>query len=276
MESFSTVADQVTARGSTPPARPAWRPTTPGTEPARLIDRARQIETVREPDSAVAVFEDVIPAPRSDRLNRAVNLVISLAGLVLLSPLLLLIALAVKLTSRGPIFYTQTRVGIDRRWRRTLAMHERRLQDLGGAAFTIYKFRSMYVNAEGRSGAVWATMNDPRVTPVGRFLRKFRLDELPQLINVVKGDMNVVGPRPERPLIVARLRQDIPEYPLRQRVKPGITGLAQINRAYDSCLDDVRAKVRYDLEYLQTQSMLADVKIMAKTMPTVLLKIRGW
>jgi len=134
----------------------------------------------------------------------------------------------------------------------------------------------MYVNAEGKSGAVWATVNDPRVTPLGRFMRKFRIDEWPQLINVVRGDMNVVGPRPERPSIVARLREDIREYPMRQRVKPGITGLAQINLSYDSCLDDVRAKVRYDLEYLRRQSLLEDLVIMAKTVPTMVLKIRGW
>ena len=107
-------------------------------------------------------------------------------------------------------------------------------------------------------------------------MRKFRVDEWPQLINVVKGDMNIVGPRPERPSIVARLREDIREYPLRQRVKPGITGLAQINLSYDSCLDDVRAKVRYDLEYLRRQSLAEDLLIMAKTVPTMVLKVRGW
>ena len=274
MESIPTVADQLTARAPTP-ARPARRASAPSVDTGRFTDRPRHIDTVRDSDAA-EVVENIAPALRSDRLNRVVNLVLALVGIVLLSPLLILLALAVKLTSRGPIFYTQTRVGIDRRWRRTLAMHERRLQDLGGAAFTIYKFRSMYINAEGPGGAVWATVNDPRVTPIGRVIRKFRLDELPQLINVVLGDMNIVGPRPERPLIVARLRQDIPEYPMRHRVKPGITGLAQINRAYDSCLDDVREKVRYDLQYLRTQSMAEDVKIMLKTMPTVLLKIRGW
>jgi len=119
-------------------------------------------------------------------------------------------------------------------------------------------------------------VNDPRVTPLGRFMRKFRVDELPQLINVVKGDMNIVGPRPERPSIVARLREDIREYPLRQRVKPGITGLAQINQNYDSCLEDVRSKVRYDLEYLRRQSLAEDLLIMAKTIPTMVLKVRGW
>lgn len=275
MESFPTVADQVAAISSVQPVRQGKRTSTSTVDGPRVVERVRTIETVRETEAA-AVHEDVIPAARWDGLNRAVNLAIAVTGLVLLAPVLLLIALVVKLTSRGPIFYTQTRVGLDRRWRRTLPMHERRLQDLGGSAFTIYKFRSMDVNAEGRSGVVWATVNDPRVTPVGRFLRKFRLDELPQLINVARGDMNIVGPRPERPLIVARLRQDIPEYPLRQRVKPGITGLAQINQEYDSCLDDVRAKVHYDLEYLRRQSLAQDLAIMVKTFPTVLLKIRGW
>jgi lipopolysaccharide/colanic/teichoic acid biosynthesis glycosyltransferase len=275
MESFPTVTDQVTAMGSVTPVRSSVKRANKPAMETRGLERARPIETAREVD-APAVREQILPAPRSDTLNRAVNLAISVIGLIVLSPLLVLIAAIVKLTSRGPIFYTQTRVGIDRRYNRTLPTQERRLQDLGGTAFTIYKFRSMDVNAEGRSGVVWATVNDPRVTPVGRFIRKFRLDELPQLINVAKGDMNIVGPRPERPLIVARLRQDIPEYPLRQRVKPGITGLAQINQQYDSCLDDVRSKVHYDLEYLKRQSMLEDVKIMAKTLPTVLLKIRGW
>ena len=248
---------------------------TDGPESTRAIDRARAIETVWDAEATLAALE-VVPRTRSEAINRAVNVALGVVGLVLLSPLLILIALAVKLTSRGPIFYTQTRVGIDRRWKRTLAMHEKRVQDLGGAAFTIYKFRTMYVNAESKSGAVWATANDPRVTPLGRFMRKFRLDEFPQLINVVRGDMNIVGPRPERPSIVARLREDIREYPYRQRVKPGITGLAQINQSYDSCLDDVRAKVRFDLEYLRRQSLAEDFKIMLRTVPSVILKTRGW
>jgi lipopolysaccharide/colanic/teichoic acid biosynthesis glycosyltransferase len=225
---------------------------------------------------AADVDLDLIPRFRSERLSRAVNFTLAMLGIILSLPLLLLIALAVKLTSRGPIFYTQTRVGIDRRWKRTLAMHEKRMQDLGGAAFTIYKFRTMFEDAEGKSGAVWAAQNDPRVTPLGKYLRQFRLDELPQLINVVRGDMNIVGPRPERPSIIARLREDIREYPLRQRVKPGITGLAQINQTYDTCLEDVRAKVRFDLEYLRRQSLAEDFRIMLRTVPSVILKTRGW
>ena len=271
MESYTHLADHVSVRTSSTGARRSRRPDTA----ERPVERVRPIETVREVEATEALI-DVVPRERSDRLNRAVNLTIGLLALVVLSPLFVLIAIAIKLTSRGPIFYTQTRVGIDRRSRRDLAIRERRLQDLGGSAFTIYKFRSMYVNAEGKSGAVWATANDPRVTPLGRFMRKFRIDELPQAINVIKGDMNVVGPRPERPSIVARLREDIREYPQRQRVKPGITGLAQINLTYDSCLDDVRMKVKYDLEYIQRQCLAEDLKIMAKTVPTMMLKVRGW
>ena len=134
----------------------------------------------------------------------------------------------------------------------------------------------MYEDAESGTGPVWATQNDPRITTVGRFLRQYRLDELPQLINVIKGEMNVVGPRPERPAIFAELRQNIGEYALRQRAKPGITGLAQINQHYDVCLDDVRRKVEYDLEYIQRQSLVEDFKIMLKTIPVVLLRRGGW
>jgi lipopolysaccharide/colanic/teichoic acid biosynthesis glycosyltransferase len=213
---------------------------------------------------------------RSELVNRIVNIAIAGTAVVALAPVFLAVALAVKLTSRGPILYTQTRVGLDRRWRQpTLAMYDRRAADLGGSVFTIYKFRSMRVDAE-KTGAVWAQKNDPRVTPIGKFLRKSRLDELPQLFNVILGDMNIVGPRPERPSIFLRLRQDIAEYPLRQRVRPGITGWAQINHAYDSCIEDVRMKVRYDLEYQQKQSLAEDIKIMAKTIPVMLLKKGGW
>jgi lipopolysaccharide/colanic/teichoic acid biosynthesis glycosyltransferase len=258
-----------------PSAPPPRRPRrSEQVESPRALDWQRALEVSREHGTQSEL--DVVPAARSEQLQRAVNLMIGLVGIALLSPLLILIALAVKVTSRGPIFYTQTRVGLDRRWKRTLAMHEKRVQDIGGAAFTIYKFRTMYVDAEGKSGAVWAVQNDPRVTPLGKYLRQFRLDELPQLINVIRGDMNIVGPRPERPSIVARLREDIKEYPYRHRVKPGITGLAQINQQYDSCLDDVRAKVRYDLEYLRRQSLVEDIRIMLRTVPSVILKTRGW
>jgi lipopolysaccharide/colanic/teichoic acid biosynthesis glycosyltransferase len=218
----------------------------------------------------------VVPRTRSERINRVVNIVLASVAIVILSPVFVLVGLAVWLTSPGPILYTQERVGIDRRSRRALALYDRRASDHGGSVFTIYKFRSMRCDAEQHSGAVWATQNDPRVTAVGGFLRKMRLDELPQLFNVIKGDMNIVGPRPERPMIFARLRQDITEYPLRQRAKPGITGWAQVNLAYDSTIDDVRKKVDLDLEYLRRQSVIEDVRIMLRTVPVMLFKRGGW
>ncbi|MGH7713270.1 MAG: sugar transferase [Gemmatimonadaceae bacterium] len=221
-------------------------------------------------------IKGVVPRSRGESLNRALNVALAAAGLFVMLPLLIVIGIVIKATSRGPILYAQTRVGLDRRWRRTLAMHDRRIRDLGGAVFTIYKFRTMRVNAEAKSGAIWAKENDPRVTPLGRYLRVLRLDELPQLWNILRGDMNFVGPRPERPSIVARLQRDIADYGSRHRVRPGLTGLAQINQQYDACLDDVRTKVRYDLDYLRTQSLLLDVRIMLRTVPAVLLKYRGW
>ena len=245
--------------------------------PAYRPDSELSIEVTPRADARDV--EDVTPRPRSESLCRAMNVVIAATALLLLLPILLLVALAVKLTSPGPIFYLQTRVGIDRRTRRskgTAALYDRRAQDLGGQVFTIYKFRSMRADAEKGSGAVWAVQRDPRVTPVGRFIRTTRLDELPQLINVLKGDMNIVGPRPERPSIFLRLKADITEYPLRQRAKPGITGWAQINHSYDACVEDVRTKVRYDLEYLRRQSMAEDLMIMAKTVPVMLFKKGGW
>ncbi len=134
----------------------------------------------------------------------------------------------------------------------------------------------MWVDAERTTGAVWATQNDPRITPVGRFLRQYRLDELPQLLNVLRGEMNIVGPRPERPTIFAELREHIAEYPLRQRAKPGITGLAQIHHHYDRSIDDVRTKVRYDLEYIRRRSVGEDLRIMLQTIPVILLRRGGW
>ena len=241
-----------------------------GTRITRPTPHDRWLRLVEDAEKNLPVGE------RSEWLGRAMN--VTLAGLVLIivSPLMLVLAAAVKLTSRGPVFYAQTRVGIDRRWRRAHSPNHHRTHDLGGLPFAIYKFRTMHLDAEQHSGAVWATRGDPRVTVVGRFLRQYRLDELPQLINVLKGDMNLVGPRPERPSIFARLRVDIPEYALRQRSKPGITGLAQINHHYDSCVDHVRRKLQYDLAYLRRQGILEDFKILLKTLPVVLFRRSGW
>jgi len=230
----------------------------------------------RASGSAAAVG-DVVPQERSEFANRVLNIAIASAALVAVSPIMVVFGALVKLTSRGPIFYSQARVGIDRRWRGNgSSTYDRRARDLGGSVFTIYKFRSMYTNAEQRSGAVWATKGDPRVTTIGRIMRKCRIDELPQLYNVIRGDMNIVGPRPERPSIFSRLCEDIAEYPMRQRAKPGITGWAQINHSYDTTIEDVRTKVRYDLEYLRRQSMLEDLKIMARTLPVMVFRRGGW
>lgn len=226
-------------------------------------------------EQAAAELEDVRPRERHETLARAVNVTLAVLALVICSPLFLLIALAVKLTSRGPVFYSQVRVGLDRRSTGCTA-DERRVRDLGGRPFTMHKFRSMHVNAEPDGRAVWALRSDPRVTLVGRVLRRTRLDELPQLINVIKGDMNIVGPRPERPSLFAGLRDGIPQYRFRQRVKPGITGWAQINQCYDACVDDVRRKVQYDLEYLRRQSLIEDLRIMTMTLPVMLFGQKGW
>jgi lipopolysaccharide/colanic/teichoic acid biosynthesis glycosyltransferase len=209
-------------------------------------------------------------------LRRGINFVIALIALVVLLPVMLLIAILVGLTSRGPILYTQTRVGVDRRTSPRGSQNHRRERNLGGRPFTIYKFRTMRVDAEHGSGAVWAQQADPRVTSIGRLLRQYRLDELPQLLNVLRGEMNIVGPRPERPTIFAELREHIAEYPLRQRAKPGITGLAQINHHYDRSLEDVRTKVHYDLEYIRRQSVAEDFRIMLKTVPVILRRRGGW
>jgi lipopolysaccharide/colanic/teichoic acid biosynthesis glycosyltransferase len=188
------------------------------------------------------------------------------------------IAILIKLTSPGPMFYTQTRIGLNRRLLdgSQPRSSRRRACDLGGRPFVIYKFRTMRANAENGSGAVWAEQNDPRITWLGKMLRQTRLDELPQFINVLKGDMNVVGPRPERPSIFARLADELEEYPLRQAVRPGITGLAQISQQYDSNLDDVRRKLIFDLEYIEAQGFWTDAYIMLKTVPVILFRKGGW
>ena len=245
---------------------------------ADTIEIERAIPLTREGvRSEDATSQDVEPRARSKGIDRAMNVIIASIALVLVSPVMLVFAILVKLTSPGPIFYSQPRVGIDRRRSSDGSkMYDRRTRDLGGLPFMIYKFRTMYVGAEARNRAVWATKGDARVTPVGGLMRKLRVDELPQLFNVINGDMNIVGPRPERPSIFSRLRLDIADYPLRQRTRPGITGWAQINQSYDTSLDDVRRKVRYDLEYLQRQGVGEDLMIMAKTVPVMLLRKGGW
>ena len=236
-----------------------------------------QLDPPADADAPLSFFEvdQVLPRERSEVLARSLNVFVAAVALVVMAPVMLLIALAIRLTSPGPIFYSQVRVGVDRRFRSRRSF-DRRGCDHGGRLLRMYKFRSMRVDAEADGKAVWAQKSDPRTTPIGKLLRKTRLDELPQLYNVLRGDMNIVGPRPERPTIFAELRQNIPQYAQRQRVKPGITGWAQVNQSYDSCLDDVKAKVRYDLEYIARQSLGHDIRIMSMTIPVMLLRASGW
>jgi lipopolysaccharide/colanic/teichoic acid biosynthesis glycosyltransferase len=202
------------------------------------------------------------------------NVAVAAIGLVASAPLMALIAVAVKLESPGPALYRQRRVGIDRR--STYGGNSRRVTDMGGRPFMIYKFRTMAAAKSGNESERWAAPNDPRVTRLGRVLRKYRLDELPQLYNVLMGDMNVVGPRPEQPTIFATLREQVHGYAARQRVRPGITGWAQVNQHYDTCVEDVKRKVTYDLEYVARQSLTEDLRIMLKTVPTVAFRRGAW
>lgn len=216
------------------------------------------------------------PLDRERGGRRLLNIVVATVGLVVALPLMLVIAVLVKLTSRGPVLFTQTRIGLDRRSLSRAGGNTRRHLDLGGKPFTMYKFRTMYANPATGNRQVWARPDDDRVTPIGRVLRRFRLDELPQLANVLRGDMNVVGPRPEQPVIFVELREQIEGYQRRQRVRPGITGLAQVVLPYDRTVDDVRRKLARDLDYIKRQSTLEDVKIMLRTLPVMVSARTAW
>lgn len=193
------------------------------------------------------------PMPSWEKYTkRLFDLVLSLAILLITAPIFLILIVIIKVTSPGPAVFSQERVG------------------LYGKSFTIYKFRTMYQDAEKRSGPVWATENDPRITPLGLWLRKLRLDEIPQLYNVLVGDMSLVGPRPERPYFVNQFKKQIPLYTRRLRVRPGITGWAQVKWKYDESLEDVKEKTKYDLFYVENMSLRMDFKILLNTIMTVL------
>lgn len=199
------------------------------------------------------------------------NVVVAAVGIVLTTPLMLVVALIVRLDSPGPVIYRQRRIGVCRRGSGTRRPGDRReRRDLGGRPFTIYKFRTMTTAQAG--GERWATKDDARITRVGRVLRATRIDELPQLFNVLMGDMNIVGPRPEQPDIFQDLRDEVHGYDRRQKVLPGITGLAQVNLGYDTSIDDVRRKVELDLEYIERRSASQDLMIMAKTVPVMVFQ----
>jgi lipopolysaccharide/colanic/teichoic acid biosynthesis glycosyltransferase len=222
----------------------------------------------------------LLPPPRrrqhgrrvTDRRIRRVNLVVAATGILLAAPLLVLIALVVAVSSRGPILYRQPRVGRDRRRSRGPdSENGRRSVDAGGQVFQMYKFRSMADRGAGDSSPeARAVPGDRRVTPVGSILRKHRLDELPQLFNVLRGEMNVVGPRPEQPELFRELREQVDGYSQRQSVPPGITGWAQVNHPYDRSVDDVRRKVELDLEYIRRRTPSEVLRIMALTLPVMI------
>ncbi len=194
-----------------------------------------------------------VVTPREFGLRRIFDVIISLSLLTLLFPVLVIVAIAIKLDSPGPIFYSQQRLGKD------------------GKIFKVYKFRSMVQDAEKLTGPVWAGKTDPRITRVGRIMRKTRIDELPQLMNVLIGDMSFIGPRPERPFFAEQFRKQIPFYMARLKAKPGITGLAQVTVGYDETIEDVKEKIKKDIEYIENRdSFLLNLKILLKTVSVVL------
>ena len=192
--------------------------------------------------------------PWADLLKGLLDRILALVMFLILWPVMIATAIAVKLTSPGPALFSQERVGRD------------------GVPFTLFKFRSMYIDAESRTGPVWATEDDPRITAAGRFIRKTRLDELPQLFNVLGGSMSLVGPRPEREVFVEKLAETIPYFRQRQIVKPGLTGWAQINYPYGNTVEDALQKLQYDLFYIKSQSSLFDLSILFNTTKTILLR----
>lgn len=223
-------------------------------KPLLLLPRFHEIilsnaEMMQIDDLPVLKINNMLPSPGLAFVKRVID--VAVAGVLLLVslPLMALIALAIKLTSPGPVFYLQERVGKDEK------------------TFLLCKFRTMVENAEAKTGPVLASKNDPRITTVGRILRATRLDELPQLWNVLKGDMSLVGPRPERPVFVERFKKEIPGYSYRHLVKPGITGFAQVAGRYTTSAAD---KLKYDLFYITNYSLFDDLKILMKTIPVVI------
>jgi lipopolysaccharide/colanic/teichoic acid biosynthesis glycosyltransferase len=244
---------------------------TPATRPSRRrrpaqpqVPAISAVELARMRGPAEREWDEVVSAI----LCRGLNVAVALLALVVTSPLMAIIALLIRITSPGPVFYRQPRVGRNRR-----AFGPRSTdRDLGGQPFMIWKFRTMRADTGGAQ--VWASRGDPRITTLGRLLRGFRLDELPQFINVLTGDMNIVGPRPEQPKIATELRTQVDGYEERLAVPPGITGLAQVTLGYDTDLDGVRKKVALDLLYVHARSPWLDLMIMLQT-PMVMLLRRG-
>ncbi|MCX6171120.1 MAG: sugar transferase [Ignavibacteriales bacterium] len=186
------------------------------------------------------------------KIKRLMDIILSFLLIIITSPATIITSFLIKLESKGPVFYRQERSGMN------------------GKVFKIIKFRTMVVDAEKHSGPVWSVKDDPRITRVGKFMRKVRLDEIPQAINILRGDMSFVGPRPERPFFVEKLSHEIPLYKRRLKVRPGITGWAQVKHKYDETIDDVKVKLRYDLFYIENMSLRMDFKILFRTIFVVL------
>jgi lipopolysaccharide/colanic/teichoic acid biosynthesis glycosyltransferase len=187
-------------------------------------------------------------------VKRCFDICAAIIGLILFSPLFLIVAILIKLDSEGPVFFSQERVGKK------------------GKIFRIHKFRTMVQDAERKIGPVWAKQDDPRLNPVGKVLRKTKLDELPQLLNVIKGDMSFVGPRPERPCFVQRFADIMPGYNRRHDVIPGITGLAQLRNGYDSTPNHLYRKLKYDVTYIRSMGVVTDLRLLMETLLAVLLR----
>lgn len=218
---------------------------------SEAVSEMRVLEcSVSELEASATAESDNIAAYL--RTKRVLDVIVSTLMMVCLLPVFVIAALAVRLTSPGPVLYSQKRLTKD------------------GAVFRMYKFRSMSVDAENQSGPQWATKNDPRITSVGRWMRKLRIDELPQLFNVLRGEMSLIGPRPERPELAAKIKAEVPGFGLRLRVPAGITGLAQVSAGYAEDTMDHATKLALDLAYIRSCSLKLDLKIAIATVRVML------
>jgi lipopolysaccharide/colanic/teichoic acid biosynthesis glycosyltransferase len=238
-----------------------------------------------------ALNEVVIQASAVSRANvkrvdsvmtakRLFDIAVASLAIVILFPFIVIVALLIKVESNGPIFFVQERIGLNRRRveRRRRMAHtrfdersgrERRKRENAGRPFKIFKFRTMVQSAEA-GGPVLACENDPRITRLGRLMRKARIDEIPQFVNVIKGDMSIIGPRPERSYFINKVKEDVPEFTMRLMVKPGITGLAQVEDGYTKTLDEMKKKLFYDLKYIANLSVAQEIRILCKTFYVIL------
>ena len=231
---------------------------------------------------SVVAREESLISSRLDRFKRVFDIVFAGTALVFLSPLILAAIVLIKLESAGAAFYMQERIGLNRRKsdRRggnragfdgedRRARNDRRKNIHAGKPFHIYKLRTMSQDAE-KAGPTLSSKNDPRITRIGHLLRRTRIDEIPQFINVIKGEMSIVGPRPERSFFINQVRQEVPEFPLRLKVRPGITGLAQVEDGYSETVEQMTGKLYYDLKYISSLSLLQEIKILFKTISVVI------